>query len=439
MTSATNPSLEDLLRGSLPGIPPIVLYNPVLAFETGDELHAGLVRRRGGRLDPFMLVLEGSVPNEELNGDGHWAGMGVDPETGQPIPTNSWIDRLAPRAAAVLALGTCAAYGGVPAMRNNPTGAMGLRDYLGGGWTSRLGIPVVNLPGCPVQPDNITQTLLAPGAPAGAASRPPIDLDAQGRPVELFGRTVHESCNRAGFADQAEFSEQLGDGQVPGQARLQRARSSGATSRCAGWVNGVGGCPNVGGICIGVHRRPGSPTGSCRSRTPTASGWRLRALRASPTALCSRTSATAGCARRTNASRPGGAPRPSCSRATRDAGDRPMPVRVIFRCQFCPAAPDPETQRSLERQLRELVCGEYLDALPGRWLVWHGRGPFGPTRYACAEHRGDLTAYLREHYGTLGWQPWKMPPYPITRRSRDTDRALRLRALSPGSSWGPRA
>ena len=66
-------------------------------------------------------------------------------------------------------------------------------------------------------------------------------------------------------------------------------------------------------------------------------------------------------------------------------------------------------------------------------------GPFGPTRYACAEHRGDLTAYLREHYGTLGWHPWKMPPYPITRRSRDTDRALRLRALSPGSSWGPRA
>ena len=116
-----------------------------------------------------------------------------------------------------------------------------------------------------------------------------------------------------------------------------------------------------------------------------------------------------------------------------------MPVRVIFRCQFCAARPDGETQRSLEHQLRELVCGEYLDAMPGRWLVWHGHGPFGPTRYACPEHRGDLTAYLREHYGTLGWQPWKMPPYPITRRSRDTERALRLSALSPGSKWGPLA
>ena len=211
MTAATNPSLEDLLRGSLPGIPPIVLCNPVLAFESGEEFMRTWEEAAAGRLDPFVLVLEGSVPNEDVNGDGHWAGMGVDAATGQPILTNEWIDRLTPRAAAVLALGTCAAYGGVPAMRNNPTGAMGLRDYLGWKWQSQLGIPVVNLPGCPVQPDNITQTLLRLALQlAGLA--PPIDLDDQGRPVEFFDRTVHERCDRAGFADQAQFSEQLGDG-----------------------------------------------------------------------------------------------------------------------------------------------------------------------------------------------------------------------------------
>jgi hypothetical protein len=116
-----------------------------------------------------------------------------------------------------------------------------------------------------------------------------------------------------------------------------------------------------------------------------------------------------------------------------------MAVRVIFRCQFCSAQPDAETQRALEGQLRELAFGEYLDALPGRWLVWHGRGPFGPHRYACAEHRGELTAYLREHYGSIGKHPWKMPPYPTTLRTSNTERALRMGGLSSTPKWGGRA
>ena len=89
-----------------------------------------------------MLVLEGSIPNEEINGEGHWTGMGTNPSTGQPITTNEWLDRLAPKAAAVVAVGTCATYGGIPAMKNNPTGAMGVPDYLG------LELEV-EAPGCP--------------------------------------------------------------------------------------------------------------------------------------------------------------------------------------------------------------------------------------------------------------------------------------------------
>jgi hypothetical protein len=103
-----------------------------------------------------------------------------------------------------------------------------------------------------------------------------------------------------------------------------------------------------------------------------------------------------------------------------------MPVRVIFRCQFCDTRPEPETQRSLEGQMREWISGEYLDALPGRWLVWHGHGVFGPNRYACADHRGDLTAYLRTHYGSLGPNAWKRPPYATTRRTEYTERAIKL-------------
>ncbi len=113
-----------------------------------------------------------------------------------------------------------------------------------------------------------------------------------------------------------------------------------------------------------------------------------------------------------------------------------MPTRVVFRCGVCHGSPDPLTQLALERSLRELAFGEYLDVPPGRWLVWLGGGPLGPRRYACAGHRGDLTAYLREHYGTIAPNPWKRPPYPTTRLSPDTERAIRNGGLSPMPKWG---
>ncbi len=257
MTAASNPSLEDLLRGALPGTPRVVLYNPMLAYETGEDFMDAFRRAAAGRLDPFLLVLEGSVPNEQISGEGHWAGLGVDPTDGQPIPTTTWIDRLAPRAAAALALGTCAAYGGIPAMRGNPTGAMGLRDYLGSSWRSRLGVPIVNLPGCPVQPDNITETLLHLALHI-AGLEPLIELDEQGRPRALFTRTVQESCGRAGFAEQGEFARTPADH----RGCLVKIGCKGPVVKCnvpvRGWVGGVGGCPNVGGICMACTM-PGFP------------------------------------------------------------------------------------------------------------------------------------------------------------------------------------
>jgi hydrogenase small subunit len=270
MTSATNPSLEDLVHGTLPGMPRIAIYNPVLAYETGEEFMRAFHRAATGKLDPFVLVLEGSVPNEQINGEGHWAGFGVDSSTGQPITTCEWIDRLVPKAAAVLALGTCAAYGGIPAMRNNPTGAMGLRDYLGWNWTSRLGIPIVNVPGCPVQPDNITEVLLRLVLQLGGIA-PMIEVDDQGRPKWLFERTVQESCSRAGFAEQGEFAKTIADS----TGCLVKVGCKGPVVKCnvpvRGWVGGVGGCPNVGGICMACTM-PGFPDKFMPFLEPTGLG-----------------------------------------------------------------------------------------------------------------------------------------------------------------------
>ncbi|MDP9345360.1 MAG: hydrogenase expression protein HypE, partial [Actinomycetota bacterium] len=121
MTSATNPSLEDIITGAIPGMPRVVVHNQVLAYEVGEEYIQAWYDAEEGKLDPFVLVVEGSLGNENINGEGYWTGFGANRDTGQPITLNEWVDRLAPKAAAVVAVGTCATYGGIPAMANNPT------------------------------------------------------------------------------------------------------------------------------------------------------------------------------------------------------------------------------------------------------------------------------------------------------------------------------
>jgi hydrogenase small subunit len=256
VTGAEQPSIEDVILGAIPGLPKAHLHNPVLAKEVGNEFMEYFYRAERGELDPFIFVVEGSIPNETIKREGYWAAQGTDPETGQPITTCEWIDRLAPKAWAVVAAGTCATYGGIHAMEGNPTGCMGLADYLGWKWTSKAGLPIVNVPGCPVQPDNFMETLLyLLYQVAGRA--PMIPLDDQLRPTWLFGNTVHEGCDRAGYYEQGDFADDYGSPKC-----IVKLGCWGPVVNCnvpkRGWMAGIGGCPNVGGICIGCTM-PGFP------------------------------------------------------------------------------------------------------------------------------------------------------------------------------------
>ena len=256
MTAATQPSLEDLLGGVLPGIPRIGFHNPVLSPSNGDAFLEPFRKAARGEGAPFILVFEGSVPDERLAGEGCWAGFGVDPETGDPIPTCTWLSELAPRAWAVVAAGTCAVSGGVHAMAGNPTGCMGLSDFLGSDFRSKAGLPIVNVPGCPVQPDNFMETMLHVLRYA-AAQGPRIELDELGRPAWLFRFTAHEGCDRGGFYEQGDFAPTVDDPRC-----IVRHGCWGPVVDCnvgkRGWMGGVGGCANVGGICIGCTT-PGFP------------------------------------------------------------------------------------------------------------------------------------------------------------------------------------
>ena len=168
----------------------------------------------------------------------------------------SSLDRLAPKAWAVLAVGTCATYGGIHAMAGNPTGAMGVPDFLGWDFRSKGGNPIVCVPGCPIHPDNLSETILYLLYQAGGQA-PTIPLDEALRPSWLFGATVHEGCDRAGYYEQGDFAEEYGSPKC-----IVKLGCWGPVVKCnvpkRGWVGGVGGCPNVGGICIGCTM-PGFP------------------------------------------------------------------------------------------------------------------------------------------------------------------------------------
>ncbi|GAA2737680.1 hydrogenase expression protein HypE [Actinocorallia aurantiaca] len=257
ITAASQPAVEDVVNGVVPGLPKVHLHNKVLSPTLGgEEFLAPFRAAAAGELEPFIFVLEGSVPNEKINGEGYWTSFGNDLETGEPLTLNWWIDALAPKAWAVVAAGTCATYGGIHAMEGNPTGSMGLADYLGWDFKSAGGLPIVNVPGCPVQPDNFMETLTwVLYHAAGAAPPPP--LDDLLRPTWLFGHTVHDGCDRAASYEQAEFAETYNSSHC-----LVKIGCWGPVVNCnvpqRGWMAGIGGCPNVGGICIACTM-PGFP------------------------------------------------------------------------------------------------------------------------------------------------------------------------------------
>src|SRR5437763_11281803 len=87
LTGATQPSIEEIMLGGMPGLPKVVMHWPLLASENGpdgsaDSFISWFHRAARGELDPFVLIVEGSIPNETINGEGYWTGFGNDPDLG---------------------------------------------------------------------------------------------------------------------------------------------------------------------------------------------------------------------------------------------------------------------------------------------------------------------------------------------------------------------
>ena len=198
VAGATNPGIEGLLLGTVPAMPQVLLHHPVLSVEAGAEFMASFKQAHDGTLgDPYVVVFEGSVPDERIAArtGGYWSAMGSELMSGEAeggasrmIPTTEWLSRLAPGSAATIAIGTCATWGGIPSAEGNPTNAMSVMDFLGKDFRSAFGLPVINIPGCAPQGDNFTETVFAILLFLQGLGPLPA-FDELGRPAWLYGET----------------------------------------------------------------------------------------------------------------------------------------------------------------------------------------------------------------------------------------------------------
>ncbi len=193
-----------------------------------------------GRND-YVLAVEGSIPTKDDN----YCTLGM--VHGHHVSAKKWVTDLARNAKAVIAIGSCAAFGGIPAAEiratgDNPTGAKPVSDILGG-----LD-KVINVPGCPPHPDWMVGTimhLILKGMP---------ELDEFRRPKMYFGKTVHEQCEHLAAYKRGIFAQKWGD---PGC--LYKLGCLGMDTGCdiprRKWL-GVNSCTGSGSGCIGCTEKP---------------------------------------------------------------------------------------------------------------------------------------------------------------------------------------
>lgn len=246
-----------------------LLWHPSLSEESGEEARAILEKVLDGteRLD--ILCVEGAI----LRGPGGSGRFQMLAGTGRSVAW--WASELAGRARHTVAVGTCAAYGGMPAAAPNPADACGLQyldddgasGLLAAGWRGPGGLPVVNIAGCAPHPGWMTETLAALAGGMLTAD----DLDTLGRPRFWADHLAHHGCGRNEFyefkasaespADMGCLMENLGckATQAPGDCNLRR------------W-NGDGSCTDGGYACIACTVPGFQDTTAAFQTTPKVAG-----------------------------------------------------------------------------------------------------------------------------------------------------------------------
>ena len=186
---------ESLLRSTHPTFEHLILdaisldYNETLNAGAGHQAEAAKHASMKANKGQYILVVDGSIPTKD-------GGIYCK------IANKTMLEHLneaAADAAAIIAIGSCASWGGIPSSGPNPTGAMGVAKIL-------KDRQIVNIPGCPPNPYNFLATVLN----FLTFHRLP-ELDSKGRPKFAYGRLIHENCERRPHFDAGRFAIEFGD------------------------------------------------------------------------------------------------------------------------------------------------------------------------------------------------------------------------------------
>lgn len=186
---------ESLLRADHPTLDKLILeiisldYHETLFAAGGHQAEAARKSAMAANKGKYVLVVEGAVPMKD---GGIYCKIGG--QTAHDLLTECAAD-----AAAVIAIGSCSSWGGMPSTAPNPTGATGIPEII-------KDKPVVTIPGCPPNPYNFLSTVVH----FLTFGKLP-DLDAKGRPKFAYGRIVHENCERRAHFDAGRFAMEFGD------------------------------------------------------------------------------------------------------------------------------------------------------------------------------------------------------------------------------------
>ena len=186
---------ESLLRAHHPTLENLILdmisldYHETLSVAAGHQAEAAREASMRENWGSYLLVVDGAIPTKD---GGIYCKV-----ANRTIQEH--LEEAAEGAAAIIAIGSCAAWGGIPSSGPNPTGAVGVAEVL-------PGKTVVNVPGCPPNPYNFLSTVLQFVAFGTLPA-----LDEKNRPKFAYGRLIHENCERRPHFDAGRFALEFGD------------------------------------------------------------------------------------------------------------------------------------------------------------------------------------------------------------------------------------